>query len=325
MSSRLAPATQISTALTPVKAGLKALEQSGALGRALPTGISQERFARIALTELSKNPDLERCSPQSFLGAVMTAAQLGLEFGPVGHAYLVPFKGKVTLIVGYKGYIDLARRSGKLQSIVARPVHENDVFEFEYGTSEHLTHKPALTNRGPVIAYYGVALLADGGQVIHVMSPEDVNAFRGRSMASKNGPWVTDYDAMACKTVIRRMTPWLPMSVEAAQAVESDETVVNWDGIAAPEITAGDATEAPVADQQPPVIDAQAEGDPLTADEWKNLLRQRGLTLDDISPHTAELGMQSPTYAKLGRLEGESCERLLTMLPAEPDASTDSF
>lgn len=214
-----------------VRSQLKALEP--AIARAVPTGMSATRFNRVVLTELSKTPKLGLCEPKTVLGAVMTAAQLGLEFGPLGQAYLVPYKDTCTLIVGYRGYIDLARRTGRLRSIVARPVHANDLFDYEYGTNEHLTHKPALGDRGPVICYYGIAILADGGQVVHVMSKADIDTFRNRSKASSSGPWVTDYDAMACKTVIRRMVPWLPMTSEAAQAVEADEQVITYDGEAA--------------------------------------------------------------------------------------------
>lgn len=230
--SRL-PANTTTEPPAGISSQIESLVTSGALQRALPTGISDQRFARIVLTEMRKAPKLARTEPSSFLGAVMTAAQLGLEFGPLGHAYLVPYGQDCTLIVGYKGYIDLARRSGQLKSIVARPVHENDVFEYQYGTEEFLRHVPSNGERGKVVAYYGVAILHDGGQVIHVMSPSDVESFRKRSKASGgNSPWATDYDAMACKTVIRRMTPWLPMSTEAAQAVESDERVIRWDGVA---------------------------------------------------------------------------------------------
>jgi recombination protein RecT len=230
---------------------IESLVQSGALQRALPTGISDQRFARIVLTELRKTPKLARTQPATFLGAVMTAAQLGLEFGPLGHAYLVPYGQDCQLIVGYKGYIDLARRSGQLKSIVARPVHENDVFEYQYGTEEFLRHVPAKGDRGQVTDYYGVAILHDGGQVIHVMSPSDVEAFRKRSKAGGSGPWQTDYDAMACKTVIRRMTPWLPMSTEAAQAVESDERVIRWDGVAPTIVADDEPVEATIVDVDP--------------------------------------------------------------------------
>jgi recombination protein RecT len=260
-----ARAAQPAPSTSVVRSQIKALEPS--ISRAVPTGMSAQRFTRVVLTELSKNPTLERCRPATVLGAVMTAAQLGLEFGPLGHAYLVPYKDQCTLIVGYRGYIDLARRSGQLKSIVARPVHANDEFDFEYGTDERLTHRPAFGDRGPVIGYYGVALLADGGQVIHVMSKDDIESFKKRSKASSNGPWVTDYDAMACKTVIRRMVPWLPMSVEAAQAIETDEQVISWDGtdshvdVETGEIIDGDVVE-PEPDPEPEQPDGEPDGEP---------------------------------------------------------------
>ncbi len=237
-AAETAPA--VGKALTPVRSALNALDSSGALSRALPTGLSSTRFARIISTELSKTPALEQCTPPSVLGAVMTAAQLGLEFGPLGHAYLVPFNDnktgekKCTLIIGYRGMIDLSRRTRQLRSIVARPVHERDDFDFQYGSDERVVHRPALTgDRGKVLAYYGVAQLEGAGQVLHVMSVTDVDRFRRRSATQRekpSGPWVTDFDAMACKTVIRRMWPWLPSTVEAAQAIESDEKVINWTG-----------------------------------------------------------------------------------------------
>ncbi len=234
----------------PVRAQLEALQPQ--LARAVPTGLSPTRFTRIVLTELRKTPALERCQPGTVLGAVMTAAQLGLEFGPLGHAYLVPYKDQCTLIVGYRGYIDLARRSGNLASIVARPVHAADEFDFEFGTDERLRHRPKMDgDRGQVVAYYGVAKLADGGQVLHVMAPDDVERFRTRSASANasHSPWKSDYDAMACKTVIRRMVPWLPMSVEAAQAVEADEQVIDWTGDGA------DIVDADIVDDTDPPAD----------------------------------------------------------------------
>ena len=250
--SRL-PANTTAEAPQGNAAALESLVSNGALSKALPTGLSPQRFARIVLTELRKTPKLARTEPATFLGAVMTAAQLGLEFGPLGHAYLVPYGQNCQLIVGYKGYIDLARRSGQLKSIVARPVHELDEFEYQYGTTEYLRHVPATGDRGKVVAYYGVAILHDGGQVIHVMSPSDVEAFRVRSKSSGDGPWKTDYDAMACKTVIRRMTPWLPMSTEAAQAVESDEKVIRWDGVAPTIVAEDEPIEATLAEDSAPL------------------------------------------------------------------------
>ena len=204
-------------------------QQRGQIARALPMNMDPERFARIVITECKRNPTLLECDPTTLLGAVMLAAQLGLEPGPLGHFYLVPFRNKksgrreVQPIIGYKGYIELTRRSGQVLSIVARPVHAADRFSYRYGSDEHIDHVPASANRGPAVYYYGVAKFKDGGQLIHVMSREDVDVFRKRSAASSAGPWVTDYDAMAAKTVIRRMVPFLPLTVEAAHLVTGDE------------------------------------------------------------------------------------------------------
>jgi recombination protein RecT len=199
------------------------------IARALPRHMSAERITRIALTTLRTNEKLQQCDPASFLGAVMLSAQLGLEPGPLGHAYLVPYGREVQFIIGYKGILDLARRSGEIQSIEAREVCENDQFEFSYGLEPVLTHTPAREDRGKPTWYYGVAKFKDGGYYFDVMSIEEVEAHRNRSKAKNAGPWVTDYSAMARKTVIRRMAPFLPLSVEAASAVATDEATATFD------------------------------------------------------------------------------------------------
>lgn len=195
------------------------------LARALPEHLKAERMIRIALTAVRTTTKLQSCNPQSLLAAVMLAGQLGLEPGPLGHAYLVPYGNEVQFIVGYRGLIDLMWRSGKVQSVAVHEVCERDEFQFEYGLDEKLTHRPSLTDRGPVKCYYGVVRLKDGGHHIHVMSREDVDAIRKRSRAGNNGPWQTDYDAMARKTVLRQMARWLPLSVEVQQAVAHDEGI----------------------------------------------------------------------------------------------------
>lgn len=210
-------------------------KQKAELAQALPQHVSADRLARVALTTLRQQPELLRCSTQSLLGAVMLSAQLGLEPGPLGHVYYVPFRNKrtntyeVTFIVGYKGLLDLMWRSGKLQSIAVREVCEHDRFEFAYGLEEKLVHVPALTNRGKSIAYYGIAHLKDGAHYMLVMSRDDIERIRRRSKAADDGPWVTDYDAMARKTVLRQMARWLPMSIEVQRAIEADEGATGLD------------------------------------------------------------------------------------------------
>ncbi len=146
---------------------------------ALPSILTPERFTRMVLTALSSNPKLQECSPQSFLGAMMQAAQLGVEPNtPLGQAYLIPYRNHGILEcqfqLGYKGLIDLAYRSGSIRDISAHVVYSGDGFEFEYGFEPKLIHKPAMTDRGTPIAYYAVYHTKDGGGNFVVMSQEDI-------------------------------------------------------------------------------------------------------------------------------------------------------
>jgi recombination protein RecT len=196
------------------------------MARALPKHMDPDRMARIALTVLRQTPKLGECTPESFLGALMTCAQTGLEPGPLGEAYLVPYGNTVTFIPGYKGLISLAWRSGRVKSITAETVHEHDAFTFRKGLDPVLEHDWSLTEeRGKPIAWYAAATLKDGGSAFVVMSRTDVEAIRKRSRAKDSGPWVTDYDAMAKKTCIRQLAKFLPLSIEFAQAVNADSTV----------------------------------------------------------------------------------------------------
>lgn len=204
------------------------------IARALPRHMDADRLARMALTTLKSTPGLLECTQASLLGALMLSAQTGLEPGPMGHVYLVPRTNKgvkeCQWMLGYKGIIDLARRSGQLLSIEAREVCERDDFTYSYGLDEELTHRPAMDgDRGPIVAAWGLAKFKDGGHYFVVLSRSDIDAAKDRSDAAKRGygPWITDYAAMARKTVIRRMAPYLPLSAEQANAIAQDETVHN--------------------------------------------------------------------------------------------------
>lgn len=209
------------------------------LQKALPEHMTPERLTRIALTTIRSNPQLQQCSPASLLGAVMQSAQLGLEPGLIGHCYFVPFNKKikgqngekdkwtkeVQFIIGYKGMIDLARRSGHIESIYSHVVYEKDQFEYELGLNPKLVHKPATGHRGEMTHVYAVAHFKDGGYQFEVFSKEDVESVRLRSKSKDSGPWQTDYEEMAKKTVIRRMWKYLPISIEIQQYAAQDETV----------------------------------------------------------------------------------------------------
>ncbi len=206
------------------------LEQmKGEIARCLPKHLTPERMARIAMTELRKTPKLQECDPLSFIAAIMQASQLGLEPGILGSCYLIPFNnnqtGKVecTFMPGYRGFLDLARRSGQIVSLVSRAVYSNDEFSYEFGLKEDLTHKPAMNDRGELVAVYAVAILKDGGHQFDVMSKKDVDIIKNQSKSKNNGPWVTHYEEMAKKTVLRKLFKWLPCSVEMQKAVSLDE------------------------------------------------------------------------------------------------------
>lgn len=238
---------QLRNAVTPAKpqAAVPARRAHGVLGMmnedsfkkslalALPKAMTPERLVRIVTTECRKTPALLNCNAESFLGAVLQCAQLGLEpGGALGHCYLLPFgNGKAKdgrpnaqLIIGYRGMIDLARRSGQIVSICAYTVHEKDHFVWRLGLDPDIEHVPSPeADRGPMTYVYAVAKLKGGGVQFEVMSRAEVEKVREQSKAGKSGPWVTHFAEMAKKTVIRRLFKYLPVSIEAARAVEVDE------------------------------------------------------------------------------------------------------
>lgn len=201
--------------------------------KALPSVLTGERFSRMVLTAMSTNPQLTECTPNSFLGAMMQAAQLGVEPNtPLGQAYLIPYRNHGQLEcqfqLGYKGLIDLAYRSGEITSISAHEVCENDDFEYELGLDEKLRHKPALTDRGAVILYYAVFRTKAGGSGFAVMSVEDIKNHSkkySKAAGSSYSPWSTNFDAMAKKTVIKQALKYAPIKTEFVRAVSADETI----------------------------------------------------------------------------------------------------
>lgn len=200
---------------------------------ALPSVLTPERFTRITLTALSTNPTLAQTTPNSFLGAMMVAAQLGLEPNtPLGQAYLIPFKNKGTLEcqfqLGYKGLIDLAYRSGEISVIQAHTVYENDEFSFEYGLEPDLKHVPAKIDKGAPVWFYAIFKTKDGGYGFEVMSVEDVRAHAARYSQSYNSsysPWKTNFEEMAKKTVLKRVLKYAPLKSDFVRGLSSDETI----------------------------------------------------------------------------------------------------
>lgn len=206
-------------------------KMQGEIAKALPSVLTPERFTRITLSALSTNAKLAQTTPKSFLGAMMTSAQLGMEPNtPLGQAYLIPYKNHGVLEcqfqLGYKGLIDLAYRSGQVSTIQAQTVYANDEFEYELGLEPKLRHVPAKTNRGEPIFFYAVFRTKDGGYGYEVMSIDDVRAHAKKySKAYGNGPWQTNFEEMAKKTVLKKALKYAPLKTEFVRCLSADETI----------------------------------------------------------------------------------------------------
>lgn len=201
--------------------------------KALPAVMTPERFTRIALSALNTTPALNQCTPMSFLAALMNAAQLGLEPNtPLGQAYLNPYKNHGTLEcqfqIGYKGLIELAYRSGQMQTIQAQTVYENDEFAYQYGLEPVLVHRPAYSDRGEVKYFYGIFKTVNGGYGMAVMSRAEMDLYAktySKAYDSSYSPWKSNYEDMAKKTVIKQALKYAPIKTDFQRALSFDETI----------------------------------------------------------------------------------------------------
>ncbi len=203
----------------------------------LPRHMTPERMIKIAVSAISRNPLLLQCTTESVMKSVIISSELGLELnGSLGHAYLVPFKNnkkngdgwtsvhEAQLIVGYKGMVELARRSGSVLGVQARAVYENDKFSYEYGLHPKLSHTPCDSgDPGKLIRVYAVAYYKNDYSEFTVLNLPEVDRHRAKSKAKDSGPWVTDYEAMALKTAVRVLMKLSPQSPELARAIEVEE------------------------------------------------------------------------------------------------------
>jgi recombination protein RecT len=191
------------------------------LAALLPRTMSPERFVRIAFQAIHRNPELLRCSQESFFNCLLSLGAMGLE--PDGRrAHLIPFGDECTLIVDYKGIKELLRRNHDVSAMHCDVVGANDEFEIRFGTRGVLDHKPNLVDRGGILCAYSWVKLPEGNEEFDVMSLAEIEAVRKRSRSPNKGPWVTDWNEMAKKTVFRRHSKGLPLSPETREALERE-------------------------------------------------------------------------------------------------------
>lgn len=189
------------------------------LAASLPTHLSPDRFARIAITALTRTPKLLECTQPSLFKCLLELSALGLE--PDGrNAHLIPYGKDCTLIIDWKGLVALAKRSGDVQSWSAQDVCENDQFRWQDGVVYH--EIDWRNDRGKAQCYYSRVTLKDGSLEFEVMTLAEVEAIRKRSKAGNSGPWVSDFNEMAKKTVMRRHSKRLTLSPEFHNALEKD-------------------------------------------------------------------------------------------------------
>jgi len=189
---------------------------------ALPAHVSVDKFVRVTLTAVQTNPQLLEADRRTLFAAATKAAQMGLL--PDGReGAIVTFKNQAQWMPMVAGIMKLVRNSGEISTWSVQAVYENDHFDFCLGDEEHITHKPALANRGKLIAVYSIVTMKDGEKSREVMSVEDVNQIRARSRSGNSGPWQTDFAEMAKKTVVRRHSKRLPLSTDIDGMIKEDD------------------------------------------------------------------------------------------------------
>jgi len=223
--------TEETTQIVVLKQSLGSIETQ--LAKVLPSHIDPKRLIQVALTAVNRNPDLFRCTHLSVVEAVMQAGELGLDFSPaMGQAYLVPFGDQCTLIPGYRGLADLARRSHGIE-IEAECVFESDQFSWHRGTKPEIIHNPDMDHGREDPHYithaYAVATFPNGRQKFDVMTRAQIEEIRKISKQPNGMLWKLRFHEAARKTVVRRLCKYLPMSPEMAKAVDLGDTEFSFD------------------------------------------------------------------------------------------------
>lgn len=284
--------------------------------------LSPQRLYQMYVSTINREPQLANCSVESVLSCFMKCAALGLEPSNVdglGRAYILPYGNKnyrtgqkeATLIIGYKGMIDLARRSGQIRDISARAVHEGDEFAYSYGLNEDLRHVPCA-KPGKLTHVYMIANFKDGGHYFQVMNADEIEAAakRSPSYGKAVSPWKSDYEAMAKKTVIRRAFPYLPVSVEARDAAASDDQTPDYSDVfrPLPTVTADDSpVDVSVDEPEQSQPEARPSVSPVEAKRTEAIGRFQRLGVTDeqeaLQTVAKITGMASESFADLSEAE----------------------
>lgn len=297
-----------------------------------------ERMMRVVANAIRTTPKLGQCEPMSFLGALMQCAALGLEPNTVlGHAYLIPFDNRrkgvteVQVVVGYKGLIDLARRSGHITSISANIHYSDDeLWEYEEGTEATLRHRPGA-QEGDKLHAYAIAKFKDGGHAYVVLPWKHVLKIRDGSQGwqsavrfgkTKEHPWHTHEDAMAMKTAVRALSKYLPLSVEFADAISVDEKQADYRAFAM-DPTGGVTIEGDAGESEPEQEQKAIEGTKVEPEKVTRRQEKAEPQAKRAERETVRYAEGQKDEAKTQPAEQKREPEQASLLPEEVDYSTN--
>lgn len=200
------------------------------------TGLTPSRAIAVVLDALVRDPNLLNCDPRSIVRSVIHAAEIGLELGsPLGEAYLVPFKGKATMMVGYRGFVKLIRGAPHVVGVKGILVREADEFDVDEG-NQRIHHKiaraPNVKERGEVIYAYSriwtdsVSPTGERFAPFEVMDRGELDKLKADGLAKDSrstAPWRKHTEEMYKKCPLRRQAKWQDLSPLGRKAVESDD------------------------------------------------------------------------------------------------------
>ena len=216
----------------------------------LPAGIDAARVCNEALGVLQRNPDLQKCHPESFALAVIKSAELGLSMS-LGLCHPVRYNKTCELLVDYKGDIQLAYRSGLVKRITADVVREGDIFRWQRGTAPRIDHQPNSATGDPLLYTYACAWIGDEKEPVFVVLDAKDIARRRACSQNANGqysPWVNHPEPMWKKSSVHELSKYIPMSIEMQIAMQYSNAAMTGPGLFSAEVV---SNEPPLADLQP--------------------------------------------------------------------------
>ena len=202
----------MTSSITPLAAMNQTIDQmADRFNKVLPKEM-QGKFSSVLKLTMSKNSRLLQADKMSLIQTFMNAATDGLYLDGK-EAAAVQYGQQINYLPMVEGVIKLMHNSGLIKTICAEVVYENDLFDYELGTNQHITHKPLITgDRGKPVCVYAIAVTSNDGQYIEIMNMDEIEKCRAvsRGSTSPHSPWVKWFDQMAKKTVIHRIAKRLP-------------------------------------------------------------------------------------------------------------------